>query len=53
MEHTIWGGCLNGNLFKGGVSLFGKVIVEITVLWFGQVLPERVGSLPLASPNSY
>jgi hypothetical protein len=46
-EHTIWGGCPDGKIFKGGVSLFAKVMAEITIRPFDYAIAERVANIPL------
>jgi len=39
--HIMWGGCSDKQIFKGGVSLFGKTIVEISIRPFGHIVSER------------
>lgn len=45
-SHTIWGGSVDAATFRGGVSLFGYAIVEITITPFGQLMDERVAHIP-------
>lgn len=50
-EHTIWGACPDGQNFKGGVSLFGRTIVDITIDSFGQNLVGTLCTVPNRLPR--
>jgi len=46
-HHTIWGGCLDRRVFRGGVRLFHDTIVEVTIVDFVALVPEGAISIPL------
>jgi hypothetical protein len=45
--HLVWGACENGELFSGGVSLYGRWTHEFTISDFGLRLEGRLCQLPV------